>query len=57
MVTDMKNKIMHFNSTKERLEYLKNGLTEIIPKEVEKKTEKKPKKAGKAKKKDEVQAE
>lgn len=53
----MKNKIMHFNSTKERLEYLKNGLTEIIPKEVEKKTEKKPKKAGKAKKKDEVQAE
>lgn len=52
----MERKIMHFSSTAERLAYLKRGLVEIIPKEVEKKEEK-PKKARKAKKKDEVPAE
>lgn len=53
----MKKHIMHFESTADRIAYLKHGLTEIIPKEVEPKKEEKPKKAGKAKKKDEVPAE
>ena len=26
--------IMHFNSTKERLDYLRGGFNEIVPKEV-----------------------
>lgn len=58
--------IMHFNSQKERLAYLKGGFEEIIPVEAveeEKaeepvKEEPKPKKAKKGKKKDDtVQAE
>lgn len=49
--------IMHFNSTEERLKYLKGGLKEVIPVEAEAEPEEKPKKAKKGKKKDEVQAE
>lgn len=52
--------IMHFNSQKERLAYLKGGFEEIIPVEAveEEKEEPKPKKAKKGKKKDgTVQAE
>lgn len=48
--------IMHFNSQKERLAYLKGGFEEIVPTEVAE--EPKPKKAKKGKKKDDaVQAE
>lgn len=52
--------IAHFNSTKERLTFLKGGYTEIIPtiaKEEEPKEEEKKPKKRKGKKKDEVQAE
>lgn len=54
--------IMHFNSTKERLDYLRGGFEEIIPVEAaeEAKEEPKPKKATKKKgkkKDDKVQAE
>lgn len=52
--------IMHFNSTKERLDYLKGNFNEIIPMEVaEEPKEEKPKKATKKKgkkKDDKVQA-
>lgn len=41
--------VLHFNSQKERLQYLKGKYEEIIPQEVKKKK--------KRKKKDEVQAE
>lgn len=60
----MEKKIMHFNSQKERLDYLRGGFEEIVPVEVEEKPmaeateEQKPKKAKKGKKKDgKVQAE
>lgn len=51
--------IMHFNSQKERLAYLKGGFEEIIPVEAveEAKEEPKPKKAKKGKKDGTVQAE
>lgn len=52
--------IMHFNSQKERLAYLKGGFEEIIPVEAveeEKAEEPKPKKAKKGKKDGTVQAE
>ena len=50
----MKREVMHFNSQKERLDYLKGAFEEIIPQEVK---EEKPKKAKKGKKKDDkVQA-
>ena len=53
--------IMHFNSTKERLDYLRGGFEEIVPTEVkEEPKEEKPKKASKKKgkkKDDKVQAE
>lgn len=53
--------IMHFKSTKERLDYLRGGFEEIVPKEVkEEPKEEKPKKASKRKgkkKDDKVQAE
>ena len=42
--------IMHFNSTKERLDYLRGGFNEIVPKEVavpkEKQSTNKPKYCG-----------
>ena len=42
--------IMHFNSTKERLDYLRGGFEEIVPTEVkEEPKEEKPKKASKKK--------
>lgn len=51
----MERKVMHFNSSKERLAYLKGDFEEIEP--VVAKEEPKPKKAKKGKKKDDkVQA-
>ena len=53
--------IIHFNSSKERLDYLRGGFEEIVPTEVkEEPKEEKPKKASKKKgkkKDDKVQAE
>ena len=46
--------IMHFNSTKERMAYIRGGFEEIIPTEAKvevEKTEEKPKKAKKSAKK------
>lgn len=46
--------IMHFNSQKERLDYIRGGFEEIVPEVAEKKvekTEEKPKKAKKSAKK------
>lgn len=58
----MARKVMHFNSQKERLDYIRGRFEEIVPievKEEEKKEEEKPKKARKKgkKKDDTVQAE
>lgn len=54
----MKTEVMHFKTQKERLEYLRGGFEEIVPKEVEE-VEDKPKKAKKKGKKEDgkVQAE
>lgn len=53
--------IMHFNSQKERLDYLKGNYEEIIPQKAEEAVEEKPKKKKSSKKKekkdDAVQAE
>lgn len=59
----MKQKVIHFNSGKDRLDYLKGRFeevkpVEVIPVEVKAEEEKpKAKKKGKKKKEDEVQAE
>lgn len=51
----MKKEVLHFNSLKERLDYLRGNFEEIVPQEA---VEEKPKKAKKGKKKnDKVQAE
>lgn len=50
--------VMHFNSGKERLDFIRGKFERIEPKEVKEEPKKKPRKAAKKKevKKDEVQA-